>query len=92
MSLQFVILLFILLFIAGFAFVLQRHRAKPIPIGCAHPKGAFFTNPIITQIGRENNISAENYVSRTVGDADPYNLVNLLMRTSLKRSSFISVF
>ena len=39
--------------------------------------------PIITQIGRENNISAENYVSRTVEDAGPYNLVNILMRTSL---------
>ena len=43
---------------------------------------------IITQIGRENNISAENYVSRTVEDAGPYNLVNILMRTSLKRARF----
>ena len=41
-------------------------------------------NPIITQIGRENNISAEIYVSRTVEDAGPYNLVNILMRTSLR--------
>ena len=29
---------------------------------------------IITQIGRENNISAEIYVSRTVEDAGPYKL------------------
>ena len=28
---------------------------------------------IITQISRENNISAEIYVSRTVEDACPYN-------------------
>ena len=30
-------------------------------------------SPIITQIGRENNISAEIYVSWTVEDACPYN-------------------
>ena len=40
-------------------------------------------SPIIAQIGRGNNISAENYVSRTVEDAGPYNLVNILMRMSL---------
>ena len=40
--------------------------------------------PIIPQIGRENNISAEIYGSRTVEDADPYSFVNILMRTSLK--------
>ena len=33
-----------------------------------------FAKPIITQIGRENNVSAEIYVSRTVEDAGPYNL------------------
>ena len=31
-------------------------------------------NRIITQIGRENKFSAENYVSRTIEDAGPYNL------------------
>ena len=44
--------------------------------------------PIISQIGRENNISAENYVSRTVEDAGPYNLVNILMRTLLNSGTF----
>ena len=33
-----------------------------------------FVTPIIAQTGRENNISAEFYVSRTVEDAGPYNL------------------
>ena len=33
-----------------------------------------FVSLIITQIGRENKFSAENYVSRTVEDAGPYNL------------------
>ena len=32
-----------------------------------------FANPIIAQISRENNISAEIYVSWTVEDACPYN-------------------
>ena len=32
-------------------------------------------NHIITQIGRGNNSSAEIYVSRTVEDAGPYNLI-----------------
>ena len=42
---------------------------------------------IITQIGRENNISAEIRASRTVEDAGPYNFVNILMRTLLKAGS-----
>ena len=47
-----------------------------------------FVSLIITQIGRENNISAENYVSRTVEDAGPYNLVNILMRRSVRTVFF----
>ena len=44
---------------------------------------------IITQIGRGNKFSAENYVSRTVEDAGPYNFVNILMRTLLMGVFFI---
>ena len=47
-----------------------------------------FVSTIITQIGRENNISAEIYVSRTVEDAGPYSFVNILMRRSLIRLIF----
>ena len=58
-----------------------------LPLG-----GRLSVSPIITQIGRENNISAENYVSRTVEDAGPYNLVNILMRRSPKgHSAFYGV-
>ena len=57
-----------------------------LPLG-----GRLFDSLIITQIGRENNISAENYVSRTVGDAGPYNFVNILMRRSVKRGVFCRV-
>ena len=32
----------------------------------------FVTHPIIPQIGRENDISAELWLLQTVGDADPY--------------------
>ncbi|MBQ7290362.1 MAG: hypothetical protein IJW76_01390 [Clostridia bacterium] len=46
-------------------------------------------SPIITHIGRENNISAENYVSQTVEDAGPYNFVNILMRINLKTAFYI---
>ena len=55
-------------FIAGFAFVLQRHRAKPIPLKMYErvhrlpPGGSFYATTIITQIGRENKFSAEIYV------------------------------
>ena len=75
-------------FIASFAFVLQRNRAKPIPLCRAVPwcrrclKQNFLSrreqapalrcNPIITQIGRENNLSAEILLLRTVEDACPY--------------------
>ena len=46
--------------------------------------------PIIPQIGRENNISAENYVSRTVEDAGPYKeKLNFLMRRGLILCRFI---
>ena len=83
-------------FIASFAFVLQRHRAKPIPLKTHASKGSpcgrapaiagervlcaqlsplrrlrrhlsrrerLFVSPIITQICRENNISAEIYLA-----------------------------
>ena len=118
-------------FIASFAFVLQRHRAKHIPLKSNASKGSLregapdavgwgrarynevstnlksrrllpsrcachlplggrlFVAPIMTQIGRENNISAENYVSRTVEDAGPYNFVNILMRINLKQVLFL---
>ena len=33
-----------------------------------------FVSSIITQIGRGNKFSAENYVSRTIENAGPYNL------------------
>ena len=47
------------------------------------PQGrGIFIIPIITQIGRENNISAEIYVSRTVEDAGPYNLQTSLWERS----------
>ena len=82
-------------FIASFAFVLQKHRAKPIPLKIRASLGSpfgrapatagereivafirpirrlrrhlsqrerLFVNPIISQIGRENKVSAENYV------------------------------
>ena len=52
------------------------------------PRERLFVSPIISQIGRENNISAENYVSRTVEDAGPYNLVNILMIRSVKGRLF----
>ena len=43
---------------------------SPYPYGCARPKALpKFVTLIIAQIGRENNISAEIYVSRTVEDA-----------------------
>ena len=47
-----------------------------------------FVSSIITQIGRENKFSAENYVSRTVEDAGPYIFVNILMRTLLNEAAF----
>ena len=37
-------------------------------------QGRLFAHSIITKIGRENNVSAEIYVSRTVEDAGPYKL------------------
>ena len=59
------------------------------------PGGRLSVSLIITQIGRENNISAEIYVSRTVEDAGlgrtvedacPYKTgTNFLMRSTLKR-------
>ena len=43
------------------------------PSAATSPKGrGLFSIPIITQIGRENKLSAEIYVSRTVEDAGPY--------------------
>ena len=48
-----------------------------------------FVSTIITQIGRENKISADFYVSRTVEDAGPYNFVNILMRRNLIASFFL---
>ena len=60
-------------------------RLLPSRYACHLPLGErLFVSSIIAQIGRENNISAENYVSRTVEDAGPYNLVNILMRMSLR--------
>ena len=137
-------------FITGFAFVLQRLRAKPIPLKMHASKGSpcgrapaiagervlcaqlsplrrlrrhrlaaarsrsgsdttpwchslpsrrfatqrarLLVSPIITQIGRENNVSAENYVSRTVEDAGPDNFVNILMRISLMDCFFVRYF
>ena len=51
--------------------------------------GRLFDSLIITQISRGNNISAENYVSRTVEDAGPYNFVNILMRINLRPPFFV---
>ena len=111
-------------FIASIAFVLQRHRAKPIPlkmhVSLGSPLGRapavvgervvvaticplrrlrrhlsqrerLFANPIITQIGRENKFSAENYVSRNVEDAGPYNFANIFMRRSLIERCFLFI-
>ena len=44
-------------------------RIQRLPLG-----GRLSVSLIIIQIGRENNISAEIYVSRTVEDAGPYKL------------------
>ena len=43
-------------------------NAVPLPLG-----GRLSVSLIIAQIGRENNISAEICILRTVGDAGPYN-------------------
>ena len=52
---------------------LRRHLSR---------RARLFAGSIITQIGRGNNISAEIRASRTVEDADPYNFISILMRTS----------
>ena len=60
------------------------------------PRARLFVNPVITQIGRENNISAENYVcsflfcvfQRAIRES-PLQNTNILMRTSLMSRAFL---
>ena len=49
--------------------VIHYPRAASLPLG-----GRLFVSPNVTQIGRKNKFSAENYVSRTVEDAGPYSI------------------
>ena len=56
------------------------------------PGGRLFFSLIITKIGRENKFSADFYVSRTVEDAGPYNLVNILMRRSVNGFLFFTKY
>ena len=69
-----------------------RHATRATASACGwHLGGRLFVNPIISQIGRENNISAEIRASRTVEDAGPYNFVNILMRRSANGWCFFVV-
>ena len=47
--------------------VIHYPRATSLPLG-----GRLFADPIITQIGRENNLSAEIWLWRVAEDVDPY--------------------
>ena len=48
-----------------------------------------FVSPIISQIGRENKFSAENYVSRTVEDAGPYKKKQIFLREAALIGTFL---
>ena len=65
---------------------------------CLPPRGRLFVSSIIKQIGRENTISAENYVctflfcvfQRAIRES-PLQNTNILMRTSLMRDRLFAL-
>ena len=58
-------------------------EANAVSFGGSEQAPALRCIHIIAQIGRENNISAEICLLRTVEDACPYGFVNILMRRSV---------